>query len=84
MFKPITNIISICLNELKIQGCSTISFPSIGTRGFGYPPDLVAELSLKSAILFLATNKDNKFLINFVMYEKDDDIIQVILCLIFI
>jgi hypothetical protein len=32
----------------------------------------------------LATNKDNKFLINFVMYEKDDDIIQVILCLIFI
>ena len=64
--------------------CSTISFPSIGTRGFGYPADLVALLSLKSAIFFLDKNKDSKYLINFVVYQKDADIIQVLLSLILI
>ena len=72
------------MNELKSQGYNAISFPSIGTRGFGYPTDLVAELSLKSAILFMDKNKSSKYLINFVIYEKDDDIIQVIWLFIWI
>ena len=66
-----------CLNELKSQGFYNISFPSIGTRGFGYPSDLSAALSLKSAIAFLDKNKDKKYVVNFVIYEKDNDIIQV-------
>jgi O-acetyl-ADP-ribose deacetylase (regulator of RNase III) len=68
------------LNENNLQ---SISFPSIGTRGFGHPNNLITSLSLKSTIQFLEKNPNKEFNVSFVIYEKDDDIIQVNICFCF-
>ena len=76
-------MITNCLAKLKEQYLQSISFPSIGTKGFGNPNNLVASFSIKSAIQFLEKNLNKEFNVSFVIYEKDDDIIQVKICFCF-
>ena len=56
---------------------SSISFPSIGTGGFGYPVDFAAQKITKACIDFLNNNSAKNLLINIVLYDKDTSAIQV-------
>lgn len=62
---------------MKENKLNTIAFPSIGTGRLGYPSNLFVKWSLNSAIYFLHKNLDQSYHIKFVIYEKDEKIIQV-------
>ena len=75
--KLLNDIILNCLNTLVKNYCYSISFPSIGTGHLNYPPEFVAKQSLETAINFITLNKEKKLKINFVVFEKDSNVLTV-------
>jgi O-acetyl-ADP-ribose deacetylase (regulator of RNase III) len=66
------------LKRLNDDRLSSISFPSIGGGGLGFPSDIVANKLLNAACSFLDRNRSKSFTINFVIYDKDHALIKVI------
>lgn len=66
-----------CLNELVKKNFNSIAFPSIGTGGFGFPADHVAESSFNAIYEFLSQNEQVVLRVNLVIYEKDANIEKV-------
>ena len=67
------------MNYLKSKNLSQISFPALGTGGFAYPFDLVAQVTLNSlsSILKGESMNNNFYKVNIVVYERDYQTIQV-------
>ena len=71
-----------CLQQLKKDNLSSIAIPAIGTGNLNFPQELVVNIITDTCQKFLEEN-NNVFEIQIVVYEKNEDLYQVLQKIIF-
>ncbi|XP_063197726.1 protein mono-ADP-ribosyltransferase PARP14-like isoform X2 [Chroicocephalus ridibundus] len=76
--KILEGIIYSCLKKTEELGLNSITFPAIGTGGFGYPKTLVSELMFDKVFEFSSSHARKTLQeVHFLLSPKDLDNIQV-------
>ena len=71
-----------CLQQLKKDNLSSIAIPAIGTGNLNFPQELVVNIITDTCQKFMEEN-NNVFEIQIVVYEKNEDLYQVLHKIIF-
>ncbi|KAJ7407734.1 hypothetical protein WISP_124915 [Willisornis vidua] len=75
--KVLKDVIKFCLKKTEELGLKSISFPAIGTGGFGFPKSVVAKLMLNVVFKFSSSHTlKNLQEVHFLLDPKDIDNIQ--------
>ncbi|XP_005049680.1 PREDICTED: poly [ADP-ribose] polymerase 14-like [Ficedula albicollis] len=75
--KVLEDIINLCLKKTEELGLKSITFPAIGTGGFGFPKTIVSKLMFDVAFRFSSSQAwKNLQEVHFLLSPKDIDSIQ--------
>uniref|UniRef100_A0A8C3R8Q2 Poly [ADP-ribose] polymerase n=1 Tax=Cyanoderma ruficeps TaxID=181631 RepID=A0A8C3R8Q2_9PASS len=75
--KVLENVINFCLKKTEELGLKSITFPAIGTGGFGFPKTIVSKLMLDVVFRFSSSHiRKNLQEVHFILYPQDVDNIQ--------
>ncbi|XP_010163290.1 protein mono-ADP-ribosyltransferase PARP14, partial [Antrostomus carolinensis] len=75
--KDLEDIINFCLRRTEELGLKSITFPTIGTGGFGFPKMVVAKLMFDVVFKFSSTHPQKTLQeVHFLLNPKDIDNIQ--------
>ncbi|XP_032920375.1 protein mono-ADP-ribosyltransferase PARP14 isoform X2 [Catharus ustulatus] len=75
--KVLEDVINFCLNKTEELGLKSITFPAIGTGGFGFPKTIVSKLMFDLAFRFSSCpNRKNLQEVHFLLSPQDIDNIQ--------
>ncbi|NXG04385.1 PAR14 polymerase, partial [Sakesphorus luctuosus] len=75
--KVLEDVIKFCLKKTEELGLKSISFPAIGTGGFGFPKPVVSKLMLDGVFKFSSSHTlKNLQEVHFLLDPKDTDNIQ--------
>ncbi|NWS60815.1 PAR15 polymerase, partial [Chunga burmeisteri] len=78
--KILEDIISYCLKKTEELGLKSITFPAIGTGGFGFPKTAVSKLMFDVVFKFSSSHTRKALQeVHFLLNPKDMDNIQVVL-----
>ncbi|XP_068122582.1 protein mono-ADP-ribosyltransferase PARP14-like isoform X2 [Hyperolius riggenbachi] len=70
-------IVETCLWETERRNKRSITFPAMGTRVLGFPPNVVASLMLKAVLDFSSKHKPQKLKeVNFMLLPEDKETIK--------
>lgn len=80
VLQVLEDVINSCLKETEKRGLKSITFPAIGTGGFGFPKTIVSKLMFDLAFGFSSShNLKNLQEVHFLLSPQDIDNIQVVL-----
>ncbi|XP_056352653.1 protein mono-ADP-ribosyltransferase PARP14-like isoform X2 [Oenanthe melanoleuca] len=75
--KVLEDVINLCLKKTEELGLKSITFPAIGTGGFGFPKTIVSKLMFDVAFRFSSSQAwKNLQEVHFLLSPKDIDSIQ--------
>ncbi|KAF1498393.1 Poly [ADP-ribose] polymerase 15, partial [Eudyptula minor novaehollandiae] len=78
--KTLEDIINSCLKKTEELGLKSITFPAIGTGGFGFPKPVVSKLMFDVVFKFSSSHTRKTLQeVNFLLNPKDTGNIQVVL-----
>ncbi|XP_027534842.1 poly [ADP-ribose] polymerase 14 [Neopelma chrysocephalum] len=75
--KVLEDVINLCLKKAEELGLKSISFPAIGTGGFGFPKNIVSKLMFDVVFEFSSSHTPKNLQeVHFLLHPKDIDNIQ--------
>ncbi|NXQ82102.1 PAR15 polymerase, partial [Nyctibius grandis] len=78
--KTLEDVINSCLKKTEELGLRSITFPAIGTGGFGFPKTVVSKLMFDVVFKFSSSHTRKTLQeVHFILNPKDMDNIQVVL-----
>lgn len=80
VLQVLENVINFCLKKTEELGLKSITFPAIGTGGFGFPKTIVSKLMFDVVFRFSSSHiRKNLQEVHFLLSPQDIDNIQVVL-----
>jgi len=80
VLQTLEDIINFCLKKTEELGLNSITFPAIGTGGFGFPKTIVSKLMFDVVFKFSSSHARKSLQeVHFLLSPKDLDNIQVVL-----
>lgn len=80
VLQTLEDIILSCLKKTEELGLKSITFPAIGTGGFGFPKDIVSKLMFDVVFQFSSIHSCRMLQeVHFLLHPKDTGNIQVVL-----
>lgn len=80
VLQVLEDVINFCLKKTEELGLKSITFPAIGTGGFGFPKIIVSKLMFDVVFRFSSSHTwKNLQEVHFLLNPKDLDNIQVVL-----
>ncbi|NXL85340.1 PAR14 polymerase, partial [Alectura lathami] len=79
--KVLENIVNRCLRKTEELGLNSITFPAIGTGGFGFPKTIISKLMFDEVFKFSSSHARKTLQeVHFLMHPSDTDNIQAFTC----